>query len=82
MPRIAVIFFVFLIVTFTAAVTSSCSGRAADNQNPNTNSRISTVIHDPETGCEYIVTSGQSNAGITPRLSVGGKPICRPHDQE
>jgi len=83
MPRIAYVFFAFLLVTFAAAVTSSCSGGATTTQRaPLTDPAAYTtgVIHDPETGCEYIVTSSQSNAGITPRLTAGGKPICRPHN--
>lgn len=79
MPRIAVVFFMFLLVSFTCAV-ASCD-RAAPAGPASADSRL-TVFHDPETGCEYLRVYGSRSAGLTPRLNRSGKPICRAHDQE
>lgn len=78
MPRIAYVFFAFLVITFTAAVTSSCSGGATADQprQPSTNSWLNpTVYTDPLTGCQYL-TYDDARSSMTPRLDRNGHIIC------
>lgn len=72
MPRIAVVFFVFLVVTFTAAVTSSCSGRSVGEE-PEYIRKDQQVVVDPNSGCEYFVFPGY----MVPRFNADGTPLCK-----
>jgi len=74
MPRIAVVFFVFLVVTFTAAVTSSCSGRSVGEE-PDYIAVNQRVVVDPISGCEYYVFAGSQN--MVPRFRADGTPYCK-----
>lgn len=74
MPRIAVVFFVFLVVSFVAAVTSSCSGRSVGAE-PEYIALNQRVLVDPTSGCEYFVFAGSQN--MVPRFRADGTPLCK-----
>lgn len=74
--------FILVIILFAACSTPQAE---ADKKEPFDNRFISVSI-DKETGCEYIVfervtASGGGAGGITPRLTMSGKPLCRAENQ-
>ena len=74
-PPFSNFIFCTAVVLGCVAILGGCSGPTVE-QAKVTAFDGKEVWTDPDTGCQYLTTSYDYRAGITPRLSSSGLPIC------